>query len=30
VQRVCQQHDELILLPLPIGPGLLVAAKTLY
>jgi predicted O-methyltransferase YrrM len=28
-QRVCQQHDELILLPLPIEPGLLVAAKTL-
>jgi predicted O-methyltransferase YrrM len=28
VLRVCQQHDELILLPLPIEPGLLVAAKT--
>lgn len=29
VQRVCQRHDDLILLPLPIEPGLLVAAKTL-
>jgi predicted O-methyltransferase YrrM len=29
VQRVCEESDELVVLPMPMGPGLLVAAKTL-
>lgn len=29
VQRVCQEHDGLVLWPLPLGTGLLVAAKAL-
>jgi hypothetical protein len=29
VQRVCEESDELVVLPMPMGPGLLVAARTL-
>jgi predicted O-methyltransferase YrrM len=29
VQRVCHEHDGLVLWPLPLGSGLLVAAKAL-